>query len=74
MNSEIDWNNAINKEAKGIDDTPLGQVKNIVCGFVISQRDPDGKFCIPQNAVESYDGNVLKFNVSRKEAEKTYLV
>lgn len=72
MNVDINWNNIINKEAKSLDDTYLGEIKDIACGFVIAQRESreEEKFCIPQNTIKSYDGNSVKFNISGEEAER----
>lgn len=76
MNLNINWNETIHKETKGIDDTYFGEVKDVLCGYVITQRKNSikEKFCIPQYKVKSYDGNVLRFDVSAPEADSKYNV
>ncbi len=74
MISNIDWNETIKKEARGIDDTDFGEVQNISNGNVIVERGilEKEKFCIPQDKVKSYDGNVVRFDVSEQEAENKF--
>ncbi|VFJ13490.1 hypothetical protein [Candidatus Nitrosocosmicus franklandus] len=74
MISDIDWNDAINKEARGLFDADFGEVQDISNGNVIVERGivEKEKFCIPQGKVESFDGYVVRFNVSEQEAENKY--
>jgi hypothetical protein len=39
MSSNIDWNDVIKKEARGIDNADLGEVQDVSDGFVFTQRD-----------------------------------
>ncbi len=66
MSSNIDWNNAIKKEARGSNDEDLGEVQEITDGYVIVKRGliHKEKFHIPKDQVESYDGSVLRFKIS----------
>jgi len=74
MNTEIDWNDVIKKEAKGNNDFDLGEVQEASNGLILVQRGIGNKevFSIPQYKVESYDGKVLKFDISEDEALKKY--
>jgi uncharacterized protein (TIGR02271 family) len=74
MSSNIDWNDVIKKEARGINDADFGEVQELTSGFVITQKgliDVE-VFGIPKERVESYDGSVLRFNVSEDEAFSKY--
>ena len=74
MSSNIDWNDVIKKEARGINDADFGEVQELTSGFVITQKgliDVE-VFGIPKERVESYNGSVLRFNVSEDEAFSKY--
>ncbi len=74
MQTEIDWNDVIKKEAKGDNDFDLGEVQEVSNGLILVQRGIGNKeiFSIPQYKVESYDGKVLKFAISEDEALNKY--
>jgi len=72
---EIPWDEIIKKEARGIDDTDLGEVQVVNSDNVVTQKGIIEKewFHIPRNLVTSYDGNKLIFRVTKEEAETSYL-
>jgi uncharacterized protein (TIGR02271 family) len=74
MSSDIDWNDVIKKEARGLDDEDFGEVQEVSKGYVFVQKGiiDKKKFFIPQDKVESYDGEVLRFGISYDEALSTY--
>ena len=74
MSSYIDWMDVIKKEARGLDDADFGEVQEVSNGLVLTQRGIVNRelFSIPQSLVESYDGKVLKFNISEMEAVNKY--
>jgi hypothetical protein len=65
MSSNIDWNDVIKKEARGIDDADLGEVQGVSNGFAFTRRGMIDLeiFSIPKEKAESYDGNILRFSV-----------
>ncbi len=69
MNTTIDWNDVIKKEARGINDEDLGEVQLVEDNHVLVQRGiiNKEKFYIPKDQAESYDGDVLKFKFSEQE-------
>ena len=72
--TQIDWNDVIKKEARGINDADFGEVQELTTEFVITQRgliDVE-VFGIPKERAESYDGSVLRFNVTEDEAFSKY--
>jgi len=73
--NEIPWDEIIKKEARGIDDADLGEVREVNSDYVVTQKGILDKewFHIPRNLVTSYDGNKLIFIVTKEEAETSYL-
>ena len=74
MSSTINWNDVIKKEARGSKDEDFGEVQDVSKGYVFVQKGiiNKEKFFIPQDKVESYDGEVLRFGISYDEALSTY--
>ena len=72
MSSNIDWNDVIKKEARGINDEDLGEVQEVQDNYVLVQRGMIDKeiFYIPKDQAESYDGNILKFKLSESDLSK----
>jgi len=75
MDTEIDWNDTIKKEARGIDDLDSGEVQDVAEDKVIVQKGIIEKniFHLPKSLIKSYDGQVLQFNISEGEL-KSYEV
>ena len=71
----IDWDDVIKKEARGSDDEDLGEVKETEGDYVLVQKGMINKekFYIPKNMAESYDGNVLRFNISKEEVRNRFM-
>ena len=70
MNSNnIEWNDVIKKEARGINDEDFGEVQEIQGNYVLVQKGMINKekFYIPKDQAESYDGDVLKFRISEQD-------
>jgi hypothetical protein len=74
MSSNIDWNDVVKKEARGLNDEDFGEVQEVSNGYVFVQKGiiNKEKFFIPQDKVESYDGDVVRFGISYNEALSTY--
>lgn len=72
----IDWSelSVSKREAKGIDDYDLGEVKEIGPDYVVTQRGSiiGKRFYIPKYLVEGFDGKVVWFKVSGAEAENYF--
>ena len=71
----IDWDEVIKKEARGSDDEDLGEVQETGQDYVLVQKGMINKekFYIPKNMAESYDGSVLRFNISKEEVKNRYM-
>ena len=74
MSSNIDWNDTIKKEAEGINGEDFGEVQEISNGSVLVQRGIINKerFLIPQQLVESYDGDIVRFRISEDDMLSKY--
>ena len=72
--SDIDWNDVIKREARGINDEDLGEVQDIEGNYVLVQRGiiNKEKFYIPKDQVENYDGHVLNFRISEHDLKTRY--
>jgi uncharacterized protein (TIGR02271 family) len=72
----IDWSelSVSKREARGIDDYDLGEVKEIGPDYVVTQRGSiiGKRFYIPKYLVEGFDGKVVWFKVSGAEAENYF--
>lgn len=76
----IDWSDlsilvlSSKKEARGINDYDLGEIQEIGTDYVVTQKGTikRQKFYIPKYLAEGYDGEVLRFRVSDKEAENDF--
>ena len=71
MSINIDWNEIIKKEARGINDFDLGEVQEIQSDVVVTQKgvlDKD-KFYLPKNAVDRFDGQNVWFKITKEDAE-----
>ncbi|HEY6536152.1 MAG TPA: YsnF/AvaK domain-containing protein [Candidatus Nitrosocosmicus sp.] len=75
MSSNINWNDTIKKEARGVGDEDLGEVQEVTDGYVLVQRGliNKEKFYIPQDQAESYDGSVLRFRISENEIKSKFM-
>ena len=71
---DIDWNDVIKKEARGINDEDLGEVQEVQSNYVLVQRGIINKeqFYLPKDQAESYDGTVLNFRISKSDLESRY--
>ena len=67
--NDIEWNDVIKKEARGIDNEDFGEVQEIQGNYVLVQKGMINKekYYIPKDQAESYDGNVIKFRFSKQD-------
>jgi uncharacterized protein (TIGR02271 family) len=72
---DINWNQVIKKEARGKNDEDLGEVQEVGDTYILVQKGLINreKFYIPQNEVESYDGDILRFRLSEEDIKSKYL-
>jgi uncharacterized protein (TIGR02271 family) len=73
--SSIDWYDVTKKEARGSNDEDLGEVQEVSQNYVLVQRGilNKEKFYIPRDLAESYDGTLLRFRISKEDAETRFL-
>ena len=70
----INWNDVIKKEARGINNEDLGEVKEVGDTYILVQKGliNKEKYYIPQNRIQGYDGSVLRFKISEEEMKNKY--
>ncbi|MFL6376928.1 MAG: hypothetical protein ACJ72R_05655 [Nitrososphaeraceae archaeon] len=71
----IDWDEVIKKEARGInDDADLGEVQLTIGDTVLTGKGITDKkrFYLPKSLVDKFDGHTLWFRITEDEAYNTY--
>lgn len=71
MSANIEWNEIVKKEARGINDFDLGEVQEIQDDDVVTQKgvlDKD-KFYLPKNMLNRFDGHNVWFKITKEDAE-----
>ena len=69
--NNIEWNNVIKKEARGIDDADFGEVQEVGVELIVTQKgilDKD-KYYIPKNLVDRFEDGVVYFSITNEEAK-----
>jgi uncharacterized protein (TIGR02271 family) len=71
----IDWNDVIKKEARGINNADLGEVQEVDEDYIITEKGTINKekFYLPKSIPHGFNGHVLLFNITEKEAKEKYL-
>ena len=72
--SNINWNELMGKEARGINDDDLGEVQRIEDEYVVTQAGVVDKitYRLPKNLVERYDRHNLLFRITKEQAKSKY--
>ena len=65
----IEWDDVIKKEARGINNEDFGEVQQVQGNYVLVQKGMINKekYFIPKDQAESYDGDVLRFRISEQD-------
>ena len=73
--ANIDWNEIIKKEARGIDDADFGKVHSVESEYVSTQKGIFDKefFSFPKNLVQNYDSDRVWFKLTEEEARTSYM-
>ena len=71
---DIDWDEVVKKEARGINDADFGEVQLTIGDTVITEKGiaDKNRFYLPKNLVNRFDGHTLRFNITEDEANNTY--
>ena len=72
VNSNINWDDVLKKEARGLDDADFGEVHEVEDDFVLTQKGVvhKDKFSLPKSLVTRFDGHKLWFNITKDESDK----
>ena len=70
----IDWNEVVKKEARGIDDADFGEVQMTMGDTVITEKGITDKkrFYLPKSLADKFDGHTLWFRITEDEAYNIY--
>src|SRR5215204_1438064 len=71
----IDWDDVIKKEARGINDEDLGEVQEVTQDYVLVKKGVINKekLYIPRDLAIGYNGTILIFNITAEEAKNKFL-
>jgi hypothetical protein len=70
-NLNVNWDEILKKEARGLADYDLGEVDEVQPDVVVTKKgivDKD-RFYLPKNLAERYDGHKIWFNISKEDAQ-----
>ena len=72
--NDIDWNDVIKREARGINNEDFGKVQDTEGNYVLVKRGIINKeqFYLPKDQAESYDDKILKFRLSEYDLKTRY--
>jgi hypothetical protein len=67
----VDWDQVVKKEARGINDADLGQL--IIGDTVVTEKGiaDKNRFYLPKNLVDRFDGHTIWFNITEDETNNT---
>jgi hypothetical protein len=71
MSVNINWDEILKKEARGINDYDLGEVQEVQSDTVVTKRgllDKD-KFFLPKKLAERFDGHNVWFKIAKEDAQ-----
>jgi len=68
----VDWDQVVKKEARGIYDADLGQLT--IGDTVVTEKGiaDKNRFYLPKNLVDRFDGHTIWFNITEDEANNTW--
>ena len=71
----IPWEEVIKKEARGIDDYSLGEIREVTSEDVITHKGILNTkwFQIPKHLAQEFDGDKLVFKITEEEAKDKYI-
>ena len=74
--NNINWNDIIKKEARGLNDDDLGELQEVRPNEVVTKVGVVDKetYCIHKNLIEGFDGHNLRFRISKEEAKTQYKI
>ena len=68
----INWNDVVKKEARGLDNADLGEVQLLEQDLIVTKRGLVEKhtYYLPQILVDRFDGQILFLKIKDKDAGK----
>ena len=74
IDKNVDWDEVVKKEARGINYADFGEVQLTIGDTVITEKGiaDKNRFYLPKSLVNKFDGHTLWFNITKGEANNTY--
>lgn len=74
INKEINWEEVVKKEYRGIENADFGEVQEIVLYYILTEKGllSKEKCYLSTELVEGYEGNKLRFNISEVESNEKF--
>jgi hypothetical protein len=74
IDNEINWEEVVKKEARGIDNADFGEVQEIVYHYILTEKGiiNKEKFYLPTELVEGFDEDKLRFNILEEDANEKF--
>jgi hypothetical protein len=71
---DIDWDEVVKKEARGINDADFGEVQLTIGDTVVTEKGiaDKNRFYLPKSLLDKFDGHTLWFKITEDEANNTY--
>jgi hypothetical protein len=69
----VDWDQVVKKEARGINDADFGEVQLTIGDTVVTEKGiaDKNRFYLPKNLVDRFDGHTIWFNITEDETNNT---
>jgi transcriptional regulator of NAD metabolism len=72
MSQDTAWDEVLKKEASGVDNCDLGNVRQVEREVIVTEKGVIHKkrYRIPKNLIAGFDGNTLYFRIMKAEAKR----
>jgi hypothetical protein len=72
MSQDTAWDRVLKKEASGINDCDLGEVRQVEQELIVTEKGIINKkrYRIPKNLIAGFDGHTLYFRIMKVEAKR----
>jgi hypothetical protein len=73
---DIPWDQVANKQATGVNEYDLGEIKEVSTEYVMTQKGHSVRkiFQLPKRLAKSFDGNIVTFQLSESESNSFLVV
>jgi hypothetical protein len=74
QSTTITWDEVIKKQAKGLSDFSLGEVKSVGSNYVVTEKGTISRhhYYLPKYLVRGFDGETIWFNITESQADSDF--